>query len=187
MRRQILILKGSPREGGNSDILAERLAQGAREVGAQVESHSVHNMDIRPCDACDTCRETGGVCVIQDDMQVLYPEIIRTDALVIATPIYWYTFNAQTKLWIDRCYALVMNPEGDVIDEKEYGLLMSHNSNTMVSGVLNAMQTFKDMFSRGQIVGVVHGQANRVGDILERPDVLQQAYQLGKELGQAKD
>lgn len=72
-RKQVLILKGSAREGGNSDILADWLAQGPREVSTQVESLTIHHTYIRPCDACHTCPETGGVYVIQDDMHVLYP------------------------------------------------------------------------------------------------------------------
>jgi multimeric flavodoxin WrbA len=186
MQPQVLIIKGSPRLGGNSDILADHLAKGAREAGSKVEDFSVHTMNIRPCNACDRCRDTRGKCVIQDDMQILYQKIITADAVVVAAPIYWYTFNAQTKTWIDRCYALVMNPDRDVLENKAFGLLLSHNSDVMVSGVLNAMQTFKDMFNRGRIVGVVHGQANRKGDILKKPAILQEAHTLGRQLGHLK-
>lgn len=186
MQKTVLILKGSPRESGNSTTLADRLAEGARDARADVECFSVHPMNISPCNACETCRENGGSCVIDDDMQILYPKIRDADALVIATPIYWYTINAQTKTWIDRCYALVMSPEDDFRNGKEFSILMTYASDIFVSGVLNAMQTFKSMVTQGKIVGVVHGQANRPGEILDRPEVLRQAYDLGKQLGMNK-
>lgn len=105
MGKHVLVFKGSPREQGNSSTLAEKAAEGARAAGAEVKSYSLHVMDIRPCDGCDTCQETG-VCVLKDDMQMLYPKLQEADAIVIASPIYWFTMNAQTKLFIDRWYAL---------------------------------------------------------------------------------
>jgi len=74
MTKKVLILKGSPREKGNSAALAERVAAGAREAGAQVESVYLHSLDIHPCDACDECQEKG-TCIIEDDMQPLYSKI----------------------------------------------------------------------------------------------------------------
>ena len=107
MSQSILILKASPRERGNSALLAERTAEGARQAGAMVESIYLHSLDIRPCDACDLCRENDGECVIPDDMQSLYPRLRAADAIVIATPVYWFTLSAQAKLFIDRWYALL--------------------------------------------------------------------------------
>ena len=86
MPKQILILKASPRERGNSATLADRLAAGASEAGAQVESIYLHSLDIRACDACDLCQEPGSGCVIEDDMQPLYPKLAGADAIVLASP-----------------------------------------------------------------------------------------------------
>ena len=72
MSKQLVILKGSPREAGNSNILAEQVAIAAKESGAEVDIFYLHGMDIRPCDGCDFCTETG-VCVLKDDMQKIYP------------------------------------------------------------------------------------------------------------------
>ncbi|HEY5159117.1 MAG TPA: flavodoxin family protein, partial [Anaerolineales bacterium] len=108
MPKIILILKGSPREKGNSAILADQLAAGASEAGAQVTSVYLHGMDIRPCDACDLCQESG-TCVIEDDMQTLYPQLVAADAIVLATPVYWFTFSAQLKVCMDRWYAFQAN------------------------------------------------------------------------------
>ncbi len=100
MSKQIVILKGSPRERGNSNVLADRVANGAKESGAQVESFYLHGMDIRPCDGCDFCRDAG-ICAVNDDMQMLYPKLLAADAVVLASPIYWFTVCAQTKVFMD--------------------------------------------------------------------------------------
>ena len=85
MAKKVLILKGSPREKGNSAVLAEQVAAGATEAGAAVESVYLHGLDIRSCDACDLCQEQGDGCVIEDDMQILYPKLEEADAILYVT------------------------------------------------------------------------------------------------------
>ncbi len=94
--RNILILKGSPRERGNSAVLAGQAAEGAQAAGAKVESIYLHGLDIRPCDACDLCLEQGE-CVIEDDMRPLYPKLAEADAIILASPVYWFTFERAAK------------------------------------------------------------------------------------------
>ncbi len=122
MAKRVMVFKGSPRKDGNSSTLAERAAEGARTAGAEVEVFSLHRMDIHPCDACDTCQETG-VCVLKDDMQELYPKLTQADAIVVASPIYWFTLSAQTKLFIDRWYALQI-PGGNELAGKKFGAIL---------------------------------------------------------------
>ena len=106
--KRIVVVKGSPRENGNSAQLATQVVEGAREAGARIESFYLHGMEINPCDACDACHaEPYSGCIVEDDMQILYPKLLEANALVIASPIYWFTVSAQTKLFMDRCYALV--------------------------------------------------------------------------------
>lgn len=100
MTRKILILKGSPHSNGNSSFLEDQVQAGAVAVGAEVESYHLHEMDIRPCEACHDCLDANGICVQSDDMQILYPKIAQADALVIASPVYWYSVSAQVKLVI---------------------------------------------------------------------------------------
>ena len=95
MSQNTIILKGSPRVDGNSASLADQVAAGAKDSGARVESFYLHSMDIQPCDACDECQETDGVCIIKDDMQTLYPKLRQADAIVLASPVYWFTISAQ--------------------------------------------------------------------------------------------
>ncbi len=184
MKRYVLVMKGSPRRHGNSALLAGRLVEGARSVAAHVESITVNDMNIRPCQACNRCRETGGTCVVRDDMQLLYPKITRADALVIVSPIYWYSVTAQTKLWIDRCYALVMDPTGDRMAGKDFGAILTYAQPDIErSGAANALGMLNDIFERGHRVGIVHGSAYVAGDIEKRPDLMDQAYDLGRQLG----
>ncbi len=183
MGKYILVFKGSPREKGNSTILAEKTIDGARNAGAQVESFSLHRMDIRPCDGCDTCHDTG-VCVLGDDMQVLYPKLRVADAIVIASPIYWFTVSAQTKLLIDRWYALE-TPQGSALKGKQLGILLTYgDSDPYSSGAINAIRTFQDMarYIEADIAGMVYGTANDEGDVLQQVHLLEQAYKLGEKL-----
>jgi len=184
MAKRVLIFKGSPREGGNSSTLAERSAEGARAAGAEVEVFSLHRMDIRPCDGCDTCKETG-VCVLKDDMQALYPKLTQADAILIASPIYWFTFNAQTKLFIDRWYGLESS-QGNPLRGKQFGLLLAYgDADPYSSGAINAIRTFQDMlrYLKADMSGLVYGTANDVGDVQKQPELMEQAYKLGEKMG----
>jgi len=184
MHINIVILKGSPRENGNSAVLADQVAAGARGTGVNIESFTLHNMDIRPCDACDTCRETGGVCVIKDDMQTLYPKLRAADAIVLASPIYWFTISAQLKLCIDRWYALE-TPKGSELNGKKIGIVLTYgDSDPYTSGAINAIYTFQSMFRyiRSDIVGIIYGTAGDIGDVMKQPALMEQAYQLGQKL-----
>jgi len=183
MSKFILVLKGSPRENGNSNTLARQLEKGAREAGAEVESLMLHHMDIRPCDACDTCQETG-VCIVKDDMQKIYPLLERADAVVIASPIYWFTISAQAKLCIDRWYALE-TPDGNKLRGKQFGILLAYgDSDLYTSGGINAIHTFESMcrYIGAEIAGMVYGTANDVGDAQKQPELMESAYNLGKKL-----
>jgi multimeric flavodoxin WrbA len=184
MSKKILILTGSPRERGNSAALAQQTAGGAQDAGAQVESIYLHGLDIRPCDACDLCKETGVNCIIEDDMQNLYPKLLEADALVLASPIYWFTYSAQLKLCIDRWYGL-WNNHHDFLRGKPVGILLSYgDSDLQTSGGINAIHTFETMFRFLQtpIVGIVHGSLSDPGDAAKNPELMQAAYDLGKQL-----
>jgi multimeric flavodoxin WrbA len=183
MTKKILILKGSPREKGNSAILAERAAAGAKEAGAEVESIYLHGLDIRACDACDLC--TDGECVIEDDMQPLYPKLAGADAIILASPVYWFTFSAQLKLCVDRWYGF-QGHRWQEVSGKQFGVILTYGDTDLyTSGAINAIHTFETMarFLKSEIVGIVHGSLNDAGEAEKHPELLEQAYNLGKQLG----
>lgn len=101
MNKQILILAGSPRKGGNSDLLCDAFAQGAREAGHTVEKIYVQKQKIGGCMACYACRETGA-CIQKDDMTVVLPKLIEATVIVLATSVYFYSMDGQMKTMIDR-------------------------------------------------------------------------------------
>ena len=182
---KVIVVIGSPRRGGNSDTLAKQVVAGAREAGAEVESFHLHDMDIRPCDACDECQgDASADCRIPDDMQPLYPKLRSADALVIASPIYWFTVSAQTKLFMDRCYALE-SPQGNALKGKRIGIVLTYgDTDPFTSGAVNALRTFQDAFRYigAPIVGMVYGSASKSGEIRHNQDVMDRAYALGKQL-----
>ncbi len=186
MSGNVLILMGSPRERGNSAALARRAAAGAEAAGAKVESVYLHGLDIRACDGCDLC-EGGNGCVVNDDMQDLYPKVAAADAIILASPVYWFTFSAQIKLFIDRCYAYQAS-DWKEMQGKRYALILTYgDSDLYTSGAINAIHTFESMcrFLNAEIAGMVYGTMSDIGDAEKQPELMEQAYQLGQKLGAA--
>ena len=182
---KVLAVLGSPRRNGNSACLAEQVMSGARSLGATTETVYLHELEIKPCDACDLCEgDTYTGCVIDDDMQMLYPKIIEADAIVIASPIYWFTVSAQTKLFIDRGYAL-KSKDGYVLKGKRMGIVLSYeDSDPVTSGAVNAIRTFQDIsaYVKATITGFVYGRAAGPGEIAKNAGLMEEAFELGKKL-----
>jgi multimeric flavodoxin WrbA len=180
-----MIAVGSPRKKGNSATLAEQVAAGARSAGADVETFFLHNLNIKPCTACDGCRKKKHVdCVIQDDMHMLYTKLRSADAVVIASPIYWFTLSAQTKLFIDRWYGLG-GDNGYALTGKKFGIVLAYaDADPFVSGAVNALRTLQDAlgFIEAEIVGMVYGSASKAGEIRKNTALMDDAFELGKKL-----
>jgi multimeric flavodoxin WrbA len=186
--KKILVFMGSPRKNGNSAVLAKEAIAGAKAAGAQIESFFLHGMKINPCMACDACRrKKQNSCILKDDMAPLYPKIRQADAIVIATPVYWFTVSAQTKLFMDRWYALG-GEEGYPFKGKKFGILLTYaDEDPFRSGAVNALRTFQDAirFVGAEITGMVYGSAWKAGEIRKNKSLLKKARQLGKDLAAA--
>lgn len=102
---KVVILKASPRKKGNSNALAAAFADEARKAGATVVQHDVANMEIGGCRGCCGCKKKGA-CVFDDDFGKVAEDLRDADGIVIASPVYWYTFPAQIKALIDRWFSL---------------------------------------------------------------------------------
>jgi multimeric flavodoxin WrbA len=183
MPRKVMIVIGSPRKKGNSSVLSKQVAAGAKAGAAKVETFFLHDMNIKPCTACDSCRRnTKTDCVIQDDMQILYPKLKSADAIVIASPIYWFSVSAQTKLFMDRWYGLG-DDEGYALAGKRFGIVLVYAAeDPFVSGAVNALRMFQDSlrFMKAEIVGMVYGSAWKAGEIRKNKALMEEAYELGK-------
>jgi multimeric flavodoxin WrbA len=185
MGNKVMIAVGSPRKRGNSSTLAAQVSAGAKAAGAQVETFYLHGMNIKPCTACDGCRKKPHVdCVVKDDMQILYPKLRSADAIVLASPIYWFTFSAQTKLFMDRWYGLG-GDEGYALAGKKFAILLSYaDADPFLSGAVNALRTFQDAlrFIEGELVGMVYGSASKAGEIKHNKALMDEAYELGRKV-----
>jgi len=183
--KKVLVLLGSPRKKGNSAILADQIAKGARSARAKVETIYLQGMKIAPCKACDICRKKNSKgCSIKDDMQGLYPKVIEADALVIASPVYWFTMSAQIKIFLDRLHGLPAYKEDTLIGKRVAIAMTYGGEDPFDSGCVNALRAFQDAFAykESKIVGMVYGSAEEAGEIRSNEKLTQEAFDLGKKL-----
>jgi len=186
---KVLVILGSPRKAGNSAALAARIARGAESAAAEVETLFLQDLEISPCRGCDTCKKPDSKgCAIKDDMQKIYPRLIRADAWVIASPVYWFTMSAQTKIFMDRCYALPAYAENPFAG-KRIAIAMSYGDTDPVrSGCVNAIRTFQDAYryTGSRIVGMVYGSAVKAGEIEKDEALMREAEELGRRLVESR-
>lgn len=102
---RVLGIGGSPRRGGNTDILLDCALKAAKAEGAVVTKVILNNLKISPCQECGGCDKMG-VCIIRDDMRGLYEKLAEAEVIIIASPIFFGSLSAQTKIMIDRCQSL---------------------------------------------------------------------------------
>jgi len=101
----ILVVTGSPRKNGNTEIMASTFAKSATEAGHKVTVKELSTLKVEPCLACTYCFTHDGVCIQNDDMNSILTDLSQADMLVLASPVYWFDVSAQTKCFIDRMYA----------------------------------------------------------------------------------
>ena len=177
MSKKVLILSGSPRKNGNSDILCDEFARGAKESGHEVEKIRVAEKNIHPCIACYHCRDNGGECVFKDDMADILQKMIDADVLVLASPVYFYSIDAQLKAVIDRTVARWLEVKNK---EFYYIVTMADEEATSADTTLACFRGYADCVEgaveKGVIIG---GGAYEKGEIKGHP-AMAQAYQMGK-------
>ena len=183
--KKILVLLGSPRKKGNSTTLANQIVAGVESAGATAEKIFLHGKAISPCQACYACqRPDSKGCAIDDEMQPIYAKLIEADGWVIASPVYWFSMSAQTKLFLDRCFALTAYKQ-DAFAGKRIAVAMSFgDEDAFNSGCVNALRTFQDAarYVGANLVGMVYGSADKPGEIKSNTALMQQAETLGKKL-----
>jgi multimeric flavodoxin WrbA len=140
--------------------MLERALAAASGYGAAVELFSVAEKDIRPCDACWTCRGTG-LCRIRDDMQELYEKLVAADGIIIGTPIFFWGMAAQAKIIIDR--SICLRTPGRTLNNKVCGVTVSCGS----LGLVNALKDLTFYIVQNRML-----PANQVSAYLTGPDDL---------------
>lgn len=121
MANKIVIINGSPRKRGNTARMIESFKARAEEGGSTVVVFDAATAVIGGCRACDTCFESGRACTYDDDFNVIAPDILEADGVVIACPTYWYSFPGQIKNAIDKLYSFCVGRRD--VAKKKCGLI----------------------------------------------------------------
>lgn len=181
--KKVLIFSSSPIPSGNSGMLCDEFARGAREAGHEVTRVDISEKKINFCTGCEVCVQTGEGCVQKDDMAELIAQMHEADVWVLATPIYFMSVSAQLKVLIDRFIAgegYVRNSSG----KQAYFITVSASpdvdtnhlaANESFRGFLRCLRTVEE-------AGILNaGGAYAPGSIQEKgQDFLRQAYEMGK-------
>ncbi len=179
MAKNVLILSGSFRKHGNSDLLCDEFKRGAEDAGHLVEKIYINDKNIQYCRGCGVCNNTHK-CVIQDDMTEILDKMIKADVIVLATPVYFYCMNGQMKTLIDRTV-----PRYTEISHKDFYFIVAaaDNNRANMKKTLEAFRGFtQDCLDDAREKGVIYGVgAWQSGDILNTP-AMTEAYAMGKNI-----
>lgn len=175
---KIVGLMCSPRKGGNTEILLEECLRSSRDMGAFTELIPVNEKDIKPCQGCFSCQNTGQ-CQIQDDMQEIYKKLLEADGIVFATPVYFWSMTGQAKVLLDRTMAL-----------RFPYLKLAHKVGGLITvagrrGAVNTANIFQRYFIGSHMVSAecdVDGFAVEKGEIRKDKYAMKAAWELGRQM-----
>ena len=188
---RIIAIMGSPRRGGNTELLLDEFIRGVEEEGGEVEKLAVCGLSISPCIECLCCEKTGK-CAIKDDMQGVYGALLSCDKIVVASPIFFYGLPAQLKALIDRCQALwsgkliagsLSPPSGSEKNHREgFAILLgATGGKELFTGSLLTIRYFLDTFD-GRLSGrLLFRNIDKKGEISLHPTALAESYRAGLE------
>jgi multimeric flavodoxin WrbA len=186
---KIVAFCGSPRMGGNTEILMNEALRPIQEAGHDVTVYALNDLNIRPCQDCGGCSKSG-VCVLDDDMSGISAAIRAADRILLASPIFFYSLSAQTKAMVDRCQSfwcekyLLKRP----IPPGPYGrkgLLLLVGGMKKENAAQCAEETAKAFFRTVSVPEhqtLAYGGVDGLGDIEKHPTALQETYEAGKRL-----
>ena len=176
MKKNILIISSSPRKGGNSDMLCDEFAKGAKKNGNTVEKIFLKDYNIHYCTGCGFCVGNKGQCSQKDDMELIKNKMIQADVIVFATPIYFYTMCGQMKTFIDRlCYFYTLLPN------KEFYYIMTA-ADTNKAAMERAIIEFGGLLccmENATEKGVVYGTGVWEKGAVEGKAVMKEAFEMG--------
>jgi multimeric flavodoxin WrbA len=187
---KVLGLFGSPRRGGNTEILLEEALKGAEGEGAEIERLYLSDLKITPCTECHGCDETGD-CVILDEMQKIYPKLLEADIIILASPIFFYGVTAWAKTLIDRSQALwakkylVNDPAMGKKGKRRKGFFISVGATKgqkVFEGAILTGKYFFDALNAEYTGELVYRGVDGKGEILKHPKALEQAREAGRRL-----
>jgi len=187
---KILAIYGSPRREGNTSLLLQQAVAGARQAGAEVEEVVLRDLRMSPCLELYGCKKDGR-CIIRDDFQRLYDQLLACQALMLASPIFFYTVSAHTKILMDRCQSLWVKKywidqvpfgQGEI---KRKGLFISAGATggqRLFDGTLLSIRYFFDVLDMELWHALLYRRLDFEGDVLRHPEYLDEAFQAGEAL-----
>ena len=191
---KILAIRGSPRKRSNTMALLEQLLAGARDEGAQTQVITPWKMQIGPCIACDGCHKDGH-CVVKDDFQLVYEQIVNCDTIVLTTPVYFGAVSAQVKPLIDRCqcfwslrYVLKAEMTPGPAGGQRKGVLIATSGKdraTMFDGVRVTFEFLMNALQGEVYAELLYGGYDDQDAIRENSAALSLAYETGRRLATA--
>ena len=191
---QIVAIYGSPRRRGNTATLLKHAVQGAVDAGAQVDEIILRDLKISPCLEIYACKKEGR-CAIKDDFQQVVDQILSAKGLILASPIFFYTVSAHTKILMDRCQSLWVKkywidkvPFGQW-EPKRKGLFISVGATKgkkLFDGTLLTVKYFFDVLDTELNRSLLYRGMDFEGDVLKYPEYLEEAYEAGKALAKMK-
>jgi len=176
MSKRILVLSASPRIGGNSDLLCDQSIRGIKDVGHNAEKIFLKDKNVNYCTGCGACFN-GKKCTQEDDMSSILDKMILADVIVMASPVYFYTMNAQMKTLIDR----TCSSYTEISDKEFYFIITAADSNKLaMERTIEGFRAFTSCLSGTQEKGIIYGTgAWNIGEIKGKPS-MKQAYEMGK-------
>lgn len=186
---KVVAFFGSPRTGGNTDLMLREALRAATEAGHEVVQFNLNHLKIRPCQDCGGCVNTG-VCIVKDDMTRIFEAIRTGDRFIMASPIFFYTVSAQAKVMIDRCQAFwcekfLLKKDIPAGPQGRKGLLLvaaGLNKDTAVTCAETVTRIFFRTISVPEHAMVSALGVDAIGDILKHPTALKDCYEAGKRL-----
>jgi multimeric flavodoxin WrbA len=189
---KVIAFLGSPRKDGNTELLLKEASRGIEESELNVHSFNLNLLNISPCQNCGECDDTG-ICIIEDDMVQIHDAIRTADRIILASPIFFFSVSAQTKIMIDRCqcfwcekYLLKKPVPSGPYGRKGVLLLVAGMKDKIgATGLECAEKTAKAFFRTINIPEhktLGFSGIDAKGAILRHPTALKEAYEAGKEL-----
>ena len=182
-RSRVLGIVGSPRQGGNTEIMVDEILKGAKDAGAEVEKILLGEMAIAPCQACYSCRDEGK-CVQLDDMQELFEKMKQSDIWVLGTPVYWWGPSAQLKAFVDRWLAKANDLERKATFEGRRVILAVPMGDTDPATGRHVVGMFADALAYVKatlFASILAPGAYEPGDVRSNTEVLEKARRAGRD------
>lgn len=186
----IIAIHGSPRRDGNSSTLLKQAVAGARQEGAHVEEVVLRDYKISPCLEIYACIKDGQ-CAIRDDFPGILEKLEASEGVMLASPIFFYSVSAHTKIFMDRCQSLwvrkywIEKQDFNEAPNTRKGLFISVGATggkKLFDGALLTVKYFFDVLSASLWKTVLCRGVDRKGEVDSRDDALQEAFAAGREL-----